>query len=150
MIKDTVALVIAAMVIAIAILVSRANATIDYFTPSRADPWMDIQLWARANTKPSSLFITPPELSGFRIFSERNQLGDNKDGALCSFYHFYAILWKERMAKLESFHNFSRDEIMQLANKYGAGYIVVENIQAEQWDLEAAYANEDYIIYLAP
>jgi len=42
--------------------------------------WIGVQLWAKENTPIDAMFITPPYLQGFRIYSERGAVAEWKDG----------------------------------------------------------------------
>jgi hypothetical protein len=41
--------------------------------------WIGVQLWAKENTPIDAMFITPPYLQGFRIYSERGAVAEWKD-----------------------------------------------------------------------
>lgn len=93
------------------------------------DAWVRLQLWARANTTPTSSFLTPPYLAGFRVFSERPVVGEWKDGTMQYFSEAFNREWYARMQALgggdERFDRLSAEELRALAQRYGARYLVV-------------------------
>ena len=62
--------------------------------------WISAQLWAREHTQIDSVFITPPELEGFRIESERTTYAEYKDGTQMFFNPGFGKEWFARMQKL--------------------------------------------------
>ncbi len=65
---------------------------------THADPaWREAQTWARANTAPDALFITPPYLSGWRLESHRTTFGEGKDGGLAFYADDRVLDWSRRM-----------------------------------------------------
>ncbi|MDP3939483.1 MAG: hypothetical protein Q8R92_15290 [Deltaproteobacteria bacterium] len=62
--------------------------------------WRDVQYWARGNTDRRDVFIVPPDLSGFRVESERASYGDWKDGTQMFFDPAFRREWIRRMRKL--------------------------------------------------
>ncbi|MDQ7013560.1 MAG: hypothetical protein Q9O74_06640 [Planctomycetota bacterium] len=65
---------------------------------THANPaWREAQTWARANTAPDALFITPPYLSGWRLESHRTTFGEGKDGGLAFYADDRVLDWSRRM-----------------------------------------------------
>lgn len=122
------------------------------------------QLWARENTPPETVFITPPYLEGFRIHSRRGIVAEAKDGAACIYDIGFTMKWWERMNDLGfsdlsitildivpgSRRNYAALDmagIGRLSAKYGAGYIVTEAPGAA--GLKQVYRNGGFHIYSA-
>ncbi|HVX86736.1 MAG TPA: DUF6798 domain-containing protein [Phycisphaerae bacterium] len=106
------------------------------------DPWIAAQLWARRHTPVDALFLTPPEDSGFRIYSQRAIVGEMRDGTQLYFNAAFARPWWDRMAALQP--GILRDpdgrslmspgkpldqlddaQIIGLAQQFGAQYVVL-------------------------
>jgi uncharacterized protein DUF6798 len=120
------------------------------------DTWRDAQLWARANTPVSAVFLTPPHLVGFRVFSERTVVGEYKDGTQQYFDDAFVTEWGRRMADLaggadqrpDRFIDRSSTDLLDLAARYGASYIVLPN-DPPRAGLQPAYRNRHYTVYHA-
>ena len=90
-----------------------------FFIQNRQEKnWIDMQLWAKANSNPDDAFIVPPYLEGFRIESERTVYCDWKDGTLLNFNPAFGLEWLRRMEQLGYEKNSSRaDGFRNLAEK---------------------------------
>jgi hypothetical protein len=115
-------------------------------------PWRDVQVWARENTKKSDLFLTPPDLTGFRIFSKRPIVGEWKDGTQQYFDEHYTYEWWKRMQDMgietggpKAFNKLGKAAYLELAHKYGAGYLVLRSKRALA--LPKAYDNGQFAVY---
>lgn len=120
------------------------------FHPKNRDEsnWRKVQMWARDHTQVSDIFITPPYLTGFRIFSERTIVGEWKDGTQQYFDSEYGSVWWERMNDLgkgKEFDKLSVERLMSLADKYKSAYVVVP--VNKELNLEMVYKNSGYKIY---
>ena len=121
-----------------------------------ASSWRDVQLWARANTPVSAVFLTPPAEVGFRVFSERTVVGEWKDGTQQYFDDGFVREWAKRMADLaggadqrpDRFVERGAPELLDLAARYGASYIVLPKEPARA-ELPPAYSNRHYTVYYA-
>jgi len=110
--------------------------------------WREAQLWARNNTQKTDTFITPPYLTGFRIFSERPIVGEWKDGTQQYFDSEYGPVWWERMNDLgkdKEFDKIELEELRLLVDKYKAKYVVV--LANRELELEMVHENSGYRIY---
>lgn len=107
--------------------------------------WIDIQLWAKNNTSINEVFLTPPNKTGFRIFSERKIIGEYKDGAPVIFSFKFATIWRQRMEDLQSYILFSENDINRLKTKYHFDYVVVE--KPKSFDFIKVHENNKYTIY---
>ena len=101
-----------------------------------ADPWADIQLFAKKHSHKDDLFIIPPYLSSFGIYSLRATLGDWAEGGNVLYTdNRYAkevlprmedIGWKKVNGLYEGYNNLSTDEVWKAAKKYGARFVIAE------------------------
>ena len=66
----------------------------------RDDPWKEVQSWAKYCTPADSIFITPPSVFGFRVFSDRAIIGEIKDGGMVNNSKKFALEWAHRMKLL--------------------------------------------------
>jgi endo-1,4-beta-xylanase len=93
-----------AAIVALGVLVTGLLATASYTTlvrdSLRADPWVAAQEWARENTKPGSLFLTPDRVGGFRIHSERPVLIEWRDGTQAYFSADFGKRWWETLRNI--------------------------------------------------
>lgn len=62
--------------------------------------WKEVQLWAREHTQRADLFVVPPQLTGFRIESERSVYCEWKDGTQMFFNPSFGTEWIRRMRML--------------------------------------------------
>ncbi len=108
--------------------------------------WMETQLWAKNNTSPKSIFLTPPYLQGFRVFSQRTIVGESKDGGVIFYSVKYAKEWKKRMADLFEYFTNQEENILLLQKKYQFSYLAVEK---DKFNLPfpKVFENSLYIIY---
>ena len=89
--------------------------------------WREAQDWARRGTPKDAVFLTPPRESGFRVFSERTVVGEWKDGTQQYFDDAFVREWGARMQALrgDAYPSLSDDELLDLAARYRAAYIVL-------------------------
>ena len=114
--------------------------------------WRGIQTWARKNTSKADLFLTPPYMTGFRIFSQRPIVGEWKDGTQQYFDADYAYEWWQRMQDMKSDSPSRRDfdklgemGYRELAEKYGASYLVLPTRISP--GLSKIYDNNQFSVY---
>jgi hypothetical protein len=122
--------------------------------------WLDVQLWAAANTTPEARFVTDPYEKGFRTFSQRSPLVEEKDGAAVMFSRAYAIEWNRRMqavaltggmndpASKVEFAEFSEAGLRDLYRLYPFDYVVGRQPQHLNWP--EVYRNQFYVVYAWP
>jgi len=93
-----------------------------------ADPWIQVQLWAKEHTPPDAVFVTPFDHSGFRIYSERRPLVEWKEGNVGLFDPEFGFAWRERfqdqIAILSSNHP-DLSKFGQFYAKYRFDYLVL-------------------------
>jgi hypothetical protein len=127
-------------------------ATYQRFTPpyeNRGD-WIGVQLWAKDNTPIDAMFITPPYLQGFRIYSERGTVAEWKDGTQQYFDTEYSFVWWERISDLGKedktyYDSLTKERLLEFCKKYGASYIVFP--VTKKLDLPPVYENKEYRVY---
>ena len=114
--------------------------------------WRGVQVWAKENTEKDALFLTPPYMTGFRIFSQRPIVGEWKDGTQQYFDTDYSYEWWRRMQDVKSnswgnrdFDNLGKAQYVELAEKYGASYLVLPS--SVSLDLPKEYDNGQYVVY---
>lgn len=113
--------------------------------PKETNDWINLQLWAKENTKKTDIFIVPPNQTGFRIFSERSIVADIKDGAVVMYSSTYAKDWFSRIDDTNSYQNFREDNFLKLKQIYDFNFIVVPNSQ--KLNFENLFENSEFIIY---
>lgn len=113
--------------------------------PKQTNDWIDVQIWARENTRKDSVFLVSPNQTGFRIFSERSIIGDIKDGAVTMYDRNYALQWQERIHNLQDVQELDENEMKQLQNTYEFDYMVlpIDN----KLNLKHIYENKNFKIY---
>ncbi len=115
-----------------------------------ADDWVQTQLWARQNTAPESLFLTPSQPGGFRIHSLRSVVSEWRDGTQAYFNATYGKSWQAIMNALpdsgESFEQLDDTALLRLNQQWKASYIVLP-IGATDHHLHRVYANPHWAIY---
>jgi hypothetical protein len=123
--------------------------------------------WARQQTATDAVFLTPSNLANFRISSERALVGTWRDGTQLYFSAAFGPAWRERVTSLEpgltvtddgsrlvsrgqSLDTLSDDELIDLANQYGASYILLPTPAkgARARALLKAYSDASYTAYV--
>lgn len=142
------------------ILVYRGGVDIYYhgYVRGERDPWADLQIFARKHSQKDDLFIVPPYLNDFGLYSERATLGDWAEGANILYMdNTFAKEWLERMNDLGwktflgekgGYNALSTKEIVSAAHKYGASHAVTE--KPKRLELPKLYENSRYILYRIP
>jgi Domain of unknown function (DUF6798) len=126
----------------------------------------DIELYIRENTPRDAVFVTPPYDATFRLKAQRAIVVDVKsfvsaDQAVLEWYQRISDLAGVREISLadsssamfaelkEAYRALDRGQLMGIAEKYGAQYILTE--RGKSLDLPMVYENESYVLYrLAP
>ena len=115
----------------------------------RRSDWVDVQLWCRENTPKNATFLTPPDLAGFRVFSERPVVGEWKDGTQQYFSDRFAEEWWRRMQDVggvdASFRQQREGRLLETARRYGAQYLVFPMMRPRRFPL--LYANDEFAVY---
>ena len=112
--------------------------------------WVQVQLWARENTPQDAVFLTPPYRQGFRVYSERSAVMEEKDGTQQYFQTDYSYEWWSRVTEIgktqEQYDNLSPDRLAELCRKYGASYVVFP--AGKPLPFPQVYENKDYRVYI--
>ena len=118
----------------------------------------------KGHTPADALILTPSGESGFRIFSERSIVGEWRDGTQLYFNAKFAGEWWDRMNTLQpglvldaekkglisggkGLDLLSDDQIIEIARKYKAGYVVLPGGEHDRRTLMKKYANAEWTIY---
>ncbi len=122
---------------------------------SKTDPWVDLQIHSKKLSDKNDLFIIPPYLNDFSVYSHRAILGDWAEGANILYLdNRFAEEWFERMNDLgwterfnarEGFSRLSTQTIIKAANKYGVRFVITE--KPKTFSLPVVYKNSKYILY---
>jgi hypothetical protein len=121
--------------------------------------WRDVQLWAAAHTPANARFATDPDDKGFRVFSQRSPIVEEKDGASAMFNRAYALEWNARMRAMEGtgvvdpdgqteLTIFSEAGLIALHDRYPFDYVVGRWPQPLAWPV--AYSNPEFAVYAWP
>jgi hypothetical protein len=122
------------------------------------DPWADVQMYAREHSPKDALFIVPPYINDFGLYSERATLGDWAEGANILYMdnvfakewlaRMNALGWKDLWGAQKGYNRLSTEEVLKAAQKYGASHIVTE--KPKHFELKALYENEQFVLYKIP
>lgn len=134
-------------ILMVLIFISVGSVYMQHVLPDKSlqKDWINAQIWAKENTPPETVFVTPSSIQGFRIYSERSIISDWKDGGWVFLDEDYAIEWSKRMEDLNDYDTFSERDFKKLADKYGCEFAVVE--KPKKLNFEQAYENRHFIIY---
>jgi hypothetical protein len=139
------------------ILVYRGGADIYYhgYVRGTRDSWADIQIFAKEHSQKDDLFIVPPYMNDFGLYSDRATLGDWAEGANILYMdNTFAQAWLERMNDLgwhtlwgekRGYNGLSTEAIVATAKKYGASFIITE--KPKHFELPSIYENSQFILY---
>lgn len=105
-----------------------------------------LQTWAKNNTLINSVFLIPPNLPGFRSFSERSIVADLKDGGVTFYSPLYAKEWHQRMTDLKNYRQFNLKDFQNLNLKYSFDYLVVTQ-KHQPIDLPLVFQNQEFKIF---
>ncbi len=121
----------------------------------KTDYWVDLQIHSKKLSGKDDLFIVPPYLNDFSIYSHRAILSDWAEGANILYLdNQFAEEWFERMNDLgwterfnskEGFDKLSTKAIIKTARKYGARFVVTE--KPKTFSLPVVYENNKYVLY---
>jgi hypothetical protein len=121
--------------------------------------WRDVQLWAAVHTRRDAVFVTDPDEKGFRVFSMRSPIAEEKDGAPAMFSRYYALEWDRRMQALAEAGLVDVDRDTELTalslaalealyHEYPFDYVVGRKPQTLPW--QQVYSNEQFVVYARP
>jgi hypothetical protein len=142
------------------ILYARGGPVLEYqgVIQRKVYPWADIQQKAKQVSEKDDLFIVPPYLQDFSLYSQRAVLGDWGEGSYMIYLdRRYTEDWFARMADLgwekklearKSYDQLSTDDIIAVGLKYGASFVVTE--KPKTFKLKKIYENKKFILYRIP
>lgn len=113
--------------------------------------WREVQDWVRLNTPKDAILVTPPQETGFRVFSERTIVGEWKDGTQQYFDDAFALEWGARMEVLgrEGFAKLEDEQLIAIAARYRATHVVIPPRRPHP-ALRELYRNPHYVVYAVP
>ncbi len=124
----------------------------------QTNDWVSVQVWARNNTPPNSVFIVPTYIDGFRMYSERSIFADWSDGALGLFHPSFIHEWWNRMELLGitktknnqtsrkiAYDNLDEIMIRTIKERYKVDFIVID--AGNNLSFVKIYNNKGYSIY---
>jgi hypothetical protein len=131
----------------------------DTWMSSTFRAWRDVQLWTEAHTSPAARFATDPDEKGFRVFSQRSPIVEEKDGASAMFSRSYAMEWDRRMQAMAAARvvdpdketestSFSVEGLEALHRLYAFDYVVGRQPQDLPWP--EVYRNQVFVVYAWP
>jgi hypothetical protein len=100
-----------------------SNAQLESQQPISAE-WIEVQNWARTNTRPDSVFMVPPSLSGFQIGSMRRVWVTEKEGAAAMWAPAFYHQWHSRIEAQLQLLTF--DAIKSYACENGISFVVLD------------------------
>lgn len=93
------------------------------------DSWYQLQAWTRAHTSASAIILTPPEREGFRVFSERVIVVEEKDGTQQFFDAAFGFAWHRRLQEINTltkrYRRLSPVVVEHIRNRYAITHVVV-------------------------
>ena len=120
--------------------------------------WRDVCRWARKNTSPDALFLTPRLTQTFKWFAERAEVVNLKDVPQDAIN---IVEWWQRLASvnrvllpsgerlwLDSLTQQSPEKLRQIAKTYQVDYLITDC--EPKLDLEQIYSNNSYAVYRLP
>lgn len=121
----------------------------------KVDPWADIQTYARTVSNKDDLFITPPYMNDFSLYSQRATLSDWAEGSTLLyldnkfteewFEHMHALGWTEKRLFYDGYNRLTTREVLDAAKKYNARFVVTE--KPKTFNLKKLYENDKFILY---
>lgn len=121
-----------------------------------SDPWQNVMRWARQETEPTDLFITPPDRLGWTYYSERNTLACYQLAMQSVWDRRYAPIARARLGALDAdrrwstgptYHAFEPDRLGDVILRHGVSYVVWRRDQANRPSWPIAYENDAYLVY---
>jgi hypothetical protein len=112
-------------------------------------PWVDVQQWAQSHTAPTARFLTPPQISGFRVFSQRTTFVEWKDGTLQYFSPEFSRRWSERVQLLQDdkggWRAFDGSRLQELSSAHSLNYVVT--LREVPLPFTVVYENQAFRVY---
>jgi hypothetical protein len=115
-------------------------------------------LFANKHSAKDDLFIVPPHMNDFGIYSKRATLSDWAEGANALYLDKqFTEEWVARMDALgwrtwnlmeKGYSALSTEQIVAAAQKYGAKFIITQ--KPKKFALNMLYENEGFALYALP
>ncbi len=117
--------------------------------------WVDLCEWVAENTSANALFLTPRLNHSFKWRTGRPEVVNRKDipqdargivewDRRIKDIYYYEAPWG-LAGPIDSLGQLGDDRVRELANKYGADYVLSDRSQL--LTLPRAYWNEEYVVY---
>jgi len=125
-----------------------ASSHIEWPWAAPRNPWAQAFDWIRDNTPPDAFFALDPEHmhiegedeNGFRARAQRSRLADDvKDQGAASMFPPMSVRWMQQFQDQRNWKQFSRDDFERLRQKYGIGWIVLQQPGVDE--LNCPYQN---------
>jgi len=121
--------------------------------------WRQTQLWARDNTPKDSIFLTPPELNGFRVESRRTPVFEWIDAAAMHWAPGYETLWHKTLRATraqyrqlekspDDYQRYALEpsgDFGNLIRRYAINYVIV--FRSNVLPLPVVYQNGTFTVY---
>ncbi len=119
------------------------------YSYQRDGKFLDLAAWAEANTDRDDLFLTPLDMSAFRIYAKRGIVVSMKGGGVSIMSKDFAMEWWKRYQDLnEVYTGGDTDLFLKVAVRYGAKYIVTPRGKSLAVPLE--FGNDGFNVYRVP
>jgi hypothetical protein len=124
-----------------------ASAHVEWPGMAPKNLWEQAFVWIQQNTPVDARFALDPEYmhipgedeTGFRCLAQRSRLADNvKDNGVVSMFPPLAEEWWAQVQAQTPWNNFRMEDFSRLKEKYGVGWVVVQQPSA---GLDCAYKN---------
>lgn len=100
----------------------------DVYAFKRPAGYEQIAVWSKTHTPADSLFLVPPEISGFRYLSQRSVVVEHKEGGDSLYSRSLALEWSRRQRLLKNYYNLDTSEIDKLKQEFGMNYLVTTEV----------------------
>jgi len=130
-----------------------ASSHIEWPWAAPRNPWAQAFDWIRDNTPPDAFFALDPEHmhiegedeNGFRARAQRSRLADDvKDQGAASMFPPMSVRWMQQFQDQRNWKQFSRDDFERLRQKYGIGWIVLQQPGVDE--LNCPYQNSAVLV----
>jgi hypothetical protein len=107
--------------------------------------WLDIQWWARFNTRPGALFMVPLDMPGFSVNSRRPVWVDWKQGAAVMWDPGFYWTWKPRLEAQRGLGDLAAK--VAYARQNNIPFVVVRRSEAYAGVAPLAFANAQFAVF---
>jgi hypothetical protein len=106
--------------------------------------WLDIQWWARFNTRPEAVFLVPLDMPGFSVNSRRAAWVDWKQGAAVMWDPSFYWTWKPRLEAQRVLANAAAKVAYARAN--AIPFVVLRRSEMTPGVAPVAFANAQFTV----